>query len=239
MGLNFAAVLGHGIEAEDLRTLPHRLSAARAPRLAEAIIELTMRGAEYYGKRDTKQPTLDDLNEENWFVQPTRLALYRDIAGNLTSQMPPVIERKIGPNRWRGHLAPVAAWRMVSVKEYWAAGNWFDVQGYINLAIGPHALGLSCSLRWWTFLTASAMQAATRRVCQEVARLFGSPLAIYVFDARTPIDAIVKGSTIEEIVAQLHAKLGRPGPALTVLDDESMPDNGGRDTYYLDTFAGL
>lgn len=37
MGLNFAAVLGHKIEAEGLQRLPQLLSAARAPRLAEAI----------------------------------------------------------------------------------------------------------------------------------------------------------------------------------------------------------
>lgn len=149
MGLNFAAVLGHGIEAEDLRTLPHQLSGARAPRLAEAIIDLTMREAEHYGKRSTKQPTLDDFNKEGWFVQPTRLALYRDTEGNLTLQAPPPIEGDTGTGFVRVHLAPVAAWRMVRVEEYRAAGNWFEIQGPagLDLVIGSHALDLSGSIR--------------------------------------------------------------------------------------------
>lgn len=39
MGLGFSAVLGHEIDAEELRQRPQILSATRAPRLAEAIKE--------------------------------------------------------------------------------------------------------------------------------------------------------------------------------------------------------
>ena len=153
MGLNFIAVLSHTFDAEELRELPRLLSAACVPHLAEAIIDLETCEAEHYGKRDRKLPTLDDFNEDCWFVQPMRLALYRDDAGNLTSKVPPPIVssgariealRKRQPGVVWMHSPPVVAWRTLNVKENWAAGYCFDIDGHAgpNLSIGPRALGL-------------------------------------------------------------------------------------------------
>jgi len=238
MGIDFTAVLGHTIDPEQLRTLPHRLSAACSPHLSEAIIELMTCKAEYYSKYEAKRPTLDDFSEGGWYVQPTRLALYKDETGNLTPKMPQPVEEDTGTGFVRVFLPPVAAWRTLSVEENWAAGNWFDVQGYIGLAIGPCTLALSCWPRWWTFLTAPKVQEVTRRVCYELARVVGSPQALYLADCWDPIDAIIAGATIEQIVAQLHAGLGAPEPALTVLSEDTAGD-AIRDAYYLDSFADL
>jgi len=137
------------------------------------------------------------------------------------------------------HPAPTAAWRMLSMEENWATGNYFEIEGkYIRLAIGPRTLELSRALRWWTFLAEPAIQAATRRVCHEVARVVGSPQALYFSDRHDPIDAIIKGATIEEIVTEFRVKLGPPKPALTVLGEDTLVD-AVRDAYYLDTFADL
>jgi len=240
MGLNFSAVLGHEIDAEDLRTLPRLLSAARAPQLVHAIGEFAHYINEYRTTQGELRTMAYDVTDTTWHVDPTSIPLYRDAVGDLIPQALPPIEEEIGPGRHRVRFAPVAARRTVSMEEYWAAGNLFDVAGPagIDLDIGPHALRLTCGPRWWPFLAEPAVQLATRRVCHELARVVGSPLAIYLADGYTLMDAIVDGLTIEQIAAQLHADLGPPRPALTVLDEET---TGGeiRDAYYLDTFADL
>ncbi len=240
MGLNFSAVLGHEIDAEDLRTLPRLLSAARAPQLVHAIGEFAHYINEYRATQGELRTMAYDVTDTTWHVDPTSIPLYRDAVGNLTLQAPPPIEEEIGPGRHRVRFAPVAARRTVSMEEYWAAGNLFDVAGPagIGLDIGPHALRLTCGPRWWPFLAEPAVQLATRRVCHELARVVGSPLAIYLADGYTLMDAIMEGATIEQIVAQLSAKLGPPEPALTMLDEETTGDEI-RDAYYLDTFADL
>ncbi len=82
------------------------------------------------------------------------------------------------------------------------------------------------------------MQLAIRHVCQEFARVVGSPLAIYLADGWEPIDASVEGRTIEEIVEQLHATLGSPIPTLTMLSENTI-GQATHFAYYLDTFADL
>ena len=77
-----------------------------------------------------------------------------------------------------------------------------------------------------------------RRACHEFARVFGSSQAIYLADQWAPDDAILKGETIEQIVAEFRVKLGPPESALTVLGEDTMGDASSR-AYYLDTFADL
>ena len=220
--------------------MPRLLSAACAPHLAEAIIELAQCKAKYHSTPRREPQEIGEIEEASWHVQPTRLALYRDAEENLTLQAPPAIEEAIGKRGVRIHFAPVAAWHMVTVGEHWAAGNWFEIQGPagLDLVIGPHALSLSCGLRWWSFRLEPAVQLALRRICREVVRIISSPLAIYLADGWEPIDAVMEGATIDEIVAQLHTSLGPPKPSRTMLT-ENVKGQATDLAYYLDTFADL
>lgn len=240
MGLNFAAVLGHELDADRLWDLPQLLSAARAPHLVQAIEEFAHHINEYYATQGETQTVIYDVADTTWHVDPTSLPFYRDAVGDLTPQAPPPIEEEIGQGRHRVRFAPVVARRTVSMEEYWAAGNVFDVAGPagIGLDIGPYALRLTCGPRWWPFLAEPTIQLATRRVCHELARVVGSPLAIYLADGWSALDAILEGATIEQIVVQLHAKLGPSQPNLTVLGEDTAGD-AMRTAYYLDTFADL
>ncbi len=241
MGLDFTAVLGHRLNPKDLWALPDRLSAARAPHLTRAIAEFDRRTNEYLVAQYQAQPDIREVAEQTWIVYPTRLPLFRDATGALTLEEPPATYEDIGAGSRQIHFAPVAAWRTVGADEYWALEKPVEVDGPagLNLTIGPHALSIYCWLRWGIFLSEPILQSSLRRVCYELARAVGSPLAIYTSDARTPIDAIMDGSTIEQIVAQLHADPGPPRPIFPVIGKGSAPNDSDRDGYYLDTFADL
>lgn len=241
MGLDSAAVLGHEIEAEGLWELPQLLSPEHAPRLADTIAEFDRQANEYMVVKHQLPPGFYRAAEQTWTVCPTRLPLFKDTTGALTLEEPPATYEDIGAGSRQIHFSPVAAWRTVGVEEWWAMKKPVEVDGPpgLNLTIGPHTLQLYCWLRWGIFLSEPTLQLALRRVCHEFALVVGSPMAIYVSDARTPIDAIVDGLTIEEIVAQLCAGLDTLRPILSVIDKDSALDNSDHDAYYLDAFADL
>ncbi len=241
MGLNFAAVLGHELEADRLWELPQVLGAARAPHLTHAIAEFDRRTNEYMMARYQIPPRFPNVAEQAWNVSPTQLPLYRDATGALTLVEPPAMHEELGKRGQQIHFAPVDAWRTVGMAEWWALEKPLEADGPagLMLTIGPHALDISCWLRWGIFLTEPTLLSALRYVCYELSRVVGSPLAIYTSDTRTPIDAIAEGSTIVEIVAQLRASLDTLRPILSVLDKDSALDNSDHDAYYLDTFADL
>ncbi len=241
MGLDFTAVLGHSLDPREMWALSHRLSPEHAPRLADTIAEFDRQANEYMVVKHQLPPGFYRAAEQTWTVCPTRLPLFKDTTGALTLEEPPATYGDIGAGSRQIHFSPVAAWRTVGVEEWWALEKLVEVDGPIRpgLSIGPRALGLHCWLRWGVFLSEPTLRLSLRRICHELARAVGSPLALYSSDARTPIDAIMDGSTIEQIVAQLHADPGPPRPIFPVIGKGSAPNDSDRDGYYLDTFADL
>ena len=154
MGLDFTAVLGHELDADGLWDLPQLLGFAHAPLLARAIAEFDRRTNEYMVARYQTTPRIPTVAEQAWTVSPTRLPLYRDTTGALTLEERPAMYEDIGTGGRQIHFAPVAAWRTVGVREYWALEKRLEADGPagLMLTIGPHALDISCGLRWGIFL---------------------------------------------------------------------------------------
>ena len=129
-----------------------------------------------------------------------------------------------------------------ALEEVWASGGPIELAGPHNLHLGLFRQGceLSDSTRWQAFLGDQPRQLALRRCCYELARILGSPSAIYV-----PDDAGVvlwDGLPYEQIPAWLHEWYGSPPPTLSVVTTArplapfSARDFGG-ERYFIDTFA--
>ncbi len=114
MGLNFAAILGHKIDAEGLRELPQLFSATRAPRLVQAVGAFAHHINEYYARQGEPQTKAYDVTDTTWHGSPTSLPLYKDAVGNLTLQTPPPIASSLGTGSHRVRFAPVVARRTAS-----------------------------------------------------------------------------------------------------------------------------
>ena len=63
-------------------------------------------------------------------------------------------------------------------------------------------------------------------------------MAIYLADGWEPIDAVMEGATIDDIVAHLHDTLGPPKATLAMLTD-NVKGQATDLAYYLDSFADL
>jgi len=102
-----------------------------------------------------------------------------------------------------------------ALEEGWATNNPVALNGPALLVVdmGRHACDVGTPWRWWT-LTDEAIYAAVQAVVRELARLLGSPAAIYVPDsAFAPSGArelVLEGATLGQIEEWLRERYGAP-----------------------------
>ncbi|HEX5501965.1 MAG TPA: hypothetical protein VFW96_05050 [Thermomicrobiales bacterium] len=247
MGQNFVAILGHRLPLDDsiLNVLPDMLAPTSAPRLAVAVQHLVTVGNARRAESARKYPSARLVSplraDAPWVVEEPRRALYLNERGEAAPIDPPHWEERISEQIIRIHLAEPVGWQTVSVAERLAEDSEIEVTGpcSVSLDIYRRSLTVWSGARWGAFHGERSLHVAIRHVCRELARAFGSPIALYVSSYWKPVDELCIGACIEEIIAAMREAHGPPATTIESIYQKNENGTWSGDGYYIDTFVDL
>jgi hypothetical protein len=234
MGVDLEVILQHSLAPAEVPSLPQVLNADSASRLADAIEQYALVRNEWVTAR-------------GWHFEEPWLGFYLDAEGREVE--PPPHE---APEP--GVLYPMRSpdvYRKMSVADMWDMGEHVTVYGpaSLHLDVARQCAVLSPACRWGYFLSEPRVQAAFRRVCYEMARLLGSPSAIYAPDSSYAASngyylALLEHKSFDEVIDWLREQYGpSPSSLSAIYTEEDYQRADGSiarvwrgDGYFVDTF---
>jgi hypothetical protein len=163
------------------------------------------------------------------------IATFTALSGRRYRQQGGLAWQRAGSERMRG-IAP---------EHLWAEGEDVHLAGPagFRLYVSRHACEVVHPTRWSVFLRQPRVRSALRPVFAELARLLGSPVAIYLpdssFGPAGADDLVAEGQSIEQVVDWLRTNWGPPASTIGAIYQEIALGGWTGEGYFVDTFADL